>query len=75
MCVLVYKCVCGGGTKNNWISEQTLDLIDKKRIAHTHWMHSQDKQESHAKYTELHKMVKNAVRKDRQEWLNRERET
>ena len=53
--------------KNSWISEQTLELIDKKRDAHIHWMQSQDKQEIRAKYTELQRIVKTAVRKDKQE--------
>ena len=59
--------------KNSWISEQTLELIDKKRDAHIHWMQSQDKQETRAKYTELQRIAKTAVRKDKQEWLDQER--
>ena len=53
-----------------WLQQDTLELVEKKRLAFAHWQGDRLDQTRRQEYNLLAKEVKRAVRRDKKKWWN-----
>ena len=56
--------------KKKWITADTLELIEEKRMAFQRWQEVRSDENRQKQYSKCRKRVRRAIKEDKEKWLN-----